>query len=929
MKILNLKNFIFIVLSLTFITTLKAETKISINKASQILSENNHIALRFTMPTTNILPNKKMIADGYRYADKWVDGRYTLHAAEDINTQNDCGREIYAIGNGVVRYSGNAGNAWKGVVLIQHKYNDNGETKEIVSQYAHIAPLDSIKAGDIINIGDKIGYISDQHLKGTCSDNPNNFKGVSNPISFDVNWSPHLHFEIRHDLYLEENTWLSEYDFQQNSSCSGNILYASLNCRVNAVNKAGFIDPLPFIKSHTTVPEDSFACNSNKLIYNENVIIPRNELDFVEIPSQAIESFLQQRNSILYGLNTSLYELDPKIKELGNQRFSEYETDWNLQELKNIKDYSPAEYIYYTSKENNLNPIITLAFLQKEQSLIEGKNFYNLDLQHILNRAVGYGMYDTADNKKYYSFLYQTAGLSWSFNDDIRVKKIKTVAEFIKDYASANDQRRVFNLYNSYRQYFIGIGYSPCANSTISNNKKITDKVFDYFENKLPSYFSPQQESKTDSSGFYYRNYSNGMYLKELNGELYYNVGSGDKKLSISIQEIYETKIKDTSVVKVTSISPASAKLGEQTTFTVQGSSLPSTLAFWIDACSNVTKLSGSSNTRVQFRCTPSYSTGSKNGVVKDKPNGTALKSFTLNVTQKATNPTVTSVSPSSAKLNEQTTFTVQGSKLPNTLALWIDACANMTKLSGNSNTRVQFRCTPSYSTGSKSGVVKDRPSGTALRSFTLNVTQKATNPTVTSVSPSSAKLNEQTTFTVQGSNLPSTLAFWIDACSNVTKLSGSSNTRVQFRCTPSYSTGSKSGVVKDRPSGTALRSFTLNVTGSTNTGSTSFKNKWRQTNLSIGGTSKWVIKPVGNGYSNLCNTANKCLHVEYGSLQLGTIQSGWQSAQWKFEPTGNGYNRIRNRWKSSYIHVEYSATPRAGTIESSWWSAQWKNTSN
>lgn len=73
------------------------------------------------------------------------------------------------------------------------------------------------------------------------------------------------------------------------------------------------------------------------------------------------------------------------------------------------------------------------------------------------------------------------------------------------------------------------------------------------------------------------------------------------------------------------------------------------------------------------------------------------------------------------------------------------------------------------------------------------------------------ATLNQATTFTVYGSNLPTTLAFWVDACTNVTKLSNAT-TQVKFRCTPSYSTGSKSGIIKDKSGGATLKSFSVQV---------------------------------------------------------------------------------------------------------------------
>jgi hypothetical protein len=83
--------------------------------------------------------------------------------------------------------------------------------------------------------------------------------------------------------------------------------------------------------------------------------------------------------------------------------------------------------------------------------------------------------------------------------------------------------------------------------------------------------------------------------------------------------------------------------------------------------------------------------------------------------------PYVSYVSPTSAKLNQSKIFTVYGSCLPSTTALWIAECANLTKISWSS-TQVVFTCTPSYTTGLKPGVVKDQSGGYTLKNFTVQV---------------------------------------------------------------------------------------------------------------------------------------------------------------------------------------------------------------
>ncbi|MEN9503119.1 MAG: hypothetical protein RI964_2404, partial [Pseudomonadota bacterium] len=96
----------------------------------------------------------------------------------------------------------------------------------------------------------------------------------------------------------------------------------------------------------------------------------------------------------------------------------------------------------------------------------------------------------------------------------------------------------------------------------------------------------------------------------------------------------------------VTSVTSLNAVLGQKTTFTVNGRNLPSTLAFWLADCLSPAVVAGGTSTQRQFTCTPGYTTGSKSGEVKDKPNadplGILLYNFTVNVTQ-ATAPTAPS----------------------------------------------------------------------------------------------------------------------------------------------------------------------------------------------------------------------------------------------------------------------------------------------
>ena len=273
----------------------------------------------------------------------------------------------------------------------------------------------------------------------------------------------------------------------------------------------------------------------------------------------------------------------------------------------------------------------------------------------------------------------------------------------------------------------------------------------------------------------------------------------------------------------VNSVSPLTVTLDETTTFTVYGSCLPDTTAFWIGECADLVALGGNDQER-RFSCTPSYTAGIKDGVVKDQSGGTVLLDFNVNVQAPYTppppppevcTPSVNSVSPLTVTLDETTTFTVYGSCLPDTTAFWIGECANLVALGGSEQER-RFSCTPSYTAGIKDGVVKDQPNGNLLHSFTVNVQAPYIDPppctpSVNSVSPLTVTLDETTTFTVSGSCLPDTTAFWIGECANLVALGGSEQER-RFSCTPSYTAGIKDGVVKDQSGGTVLLDFNVNV---------------------------------------------------------------------------------------------------------------------
>lgn len=82
---------------------------------------------------------------------------------------------------------------------------------------------------------------------------------------------------------------------------------------------------------------------------------------------------------------------------------------------------------------------------------------------------------------------------------------------------------------------------------------------------------------------------------------------------------------------KVTKVTPATARFGEDTLFTVTGSNLVSDMQFVLNDCDNSQEVGAGTTTKRYFQCTPKNSEGSKSGSVSLK-DSTQLKQFSVNV---------------------------------------------------------------------------------------------------------------------------------------------------------------------------------------------------------------------------------------------------------------------------------------------------------
>lgn len=139
------------------------------------------------------------------------------HCGEDWNNEaggsSDYGDPVYAVANGRVEYSSNAGGGWGNIITINHKIPGAGspDYEVIQSQYAHLSRR-TVSSGDYVRRGQKIGEIGD--ADGAY---PN---------------AAHLHFEMRWD---------------ENQPPGG----SAYDCRDEAT---GMFDPSEFIDTHRTWP---------------------------------------------------------------------------------------------------------------------------------------------------------------------------------------------------------------------------------------------------------------------------------------------------------------------------------------------------------------------------------------------------------------------------------------------------------------------------------------------------------------------------------------------------------------------------------------------------------------------------------------------------------------------------------------------------
>jgi murein DD-endopeptidase MepM/ murein hydrolase activator NlpD len=129
-------------------------------------------------------PVGKPDAAGY-YKARGMRLRPPVHFGEDWNGagggDSDMGAPVYSIGDGVVTWAYDVRQGWGNVVIIRYAYRDpaSGQVRFIDALYGHLREM-LVKVGQIVKRGQQVGTIG-------------NNRGM---------YAAHLHFEIRHNLYI-------------------------------------------------------------------------------------------------------------------------------------------------------------------------------------------------------------------------------------------------------------------------------------------------------------------------------------------------------------------------------------------------------------------------------------------------------------------------------------------------------------------------------------------------------------------------------------------------------------------------------------------------------------------------------------------------------------------------------------------------------
>ena len=210
---------------------------------------------------------------------------------------------------------------------------------------------------------------------------------------------------------------------------------------------------------------------------------------------------------------------------------------------------SPAEIIYFSALENNINPVLIMTKIQGEQSLI-GSVYSGQQLNEKLELATGYGARIGA---KWYGFYPQVVGLSYQF--DLFAKQGMAFRTAYETYTQ--DSRGPYSQFQK-----IYADYAVALNRIAGTNFPTTPDDNGYYRDFRN--LSPQQIQTC---------------LQQMGGALANSklFGGSGTVTSVTPSPVIPTPSSPT-IVRIDPVTPLSGEVGKKVTFTVQGSSLPDTL---------------------------------------------------------------------------------------------------------------------------------------------------------------------------------------------------------------------------------------------------------------------------------------------------------------------------------------------------------------
>jgi hypothetical protein len=164
----------------------------------------------------------------------------------------------------------------------------------------------------------------------------------------------------------------------------------------------------------------------------------------------------------------------------------------------------------------------------------------------------------------------------------------------------------------------------------------------------------------------------------------------------------------------------------------------------------------------------------------------------------------ISNVSPVSGRAGTAVTVTVSGANLPTTLAININGQSTGCSAITRNTTQASFNC-PLDVAGIRLMEIKTNTAangGVVIASSFNTFTVDPALPNVTGITPVTGSRTVPTTFTISGTNLPSTLALDVAglACDNVNKPAFN-----QITCQASATAGARTATVKSAPGGTVL----------------------------------------------------------------------------------------------------------------------------